>query len=225
MGESTNKDPMSFLYMNLLADILMQETVEFENEFRIKMEFIRDQEKLCFSNAKNLVSVDQFLRTLNGTLLKLEMDLNENENLLIQAEDTVTILERSCVNVPEQRQCRVDPLVRATYTDLLRLLMSTEKSAVQCNSLREEIEAYNNEVSGKLMPVNVIGQIMDFHNRTLDTMEKQINLLNVQIEGLKKEFAEMAKREAKLLLAASLPHVPCIPEPKPRKPCPKNLRI
>lgn len=84
------------------------------------------------------------------------MDLSENENLLIQAEDTVTILERSCVNVPEQRQCRVDPLVRATYTDLLRLLMSTEKSAVQCNSLREEIEVYNNEVSAKLIPVNVV---------------------------------------------------------------------
>lgn len=54
MGESTNKDSMSFLYMNLMADILMQETAEFENEFRIKMEFIRDQEKLCFTNAKNV---------------------------------------------------------------------------------------------------------------------------------------------------------------------------
>lgn len=70
-----------------------------------------------------------------------------------------------------------------------------------------------------------IGQIMDFHNRTLDTMEKQINLLHVQVEGLKNEFADMAKHEAKLLLSTSLAHPPCNPEPKPRKPCSKNLRI
>ncbi|KAH8276136.1 hypothetical protein KR026_001327 [Drosophila bipectinata] len=219
MGESTSKDPASFHNMNLLADILIRETEELENEFRIKMEFIRDQEKLCFSNANNLVTVDQFLKTINGTLLKLETDLNENDDLLIQAEDKVAILERSCVNVPEQRQSRVDPMVRATYTDLLRLLMSTEKSADQCNTLREEIEVYNNEMSEKLVPVNVIGKIMDFHNRTLDTMEKQINLLHVQIVGLKTEFADISKREEKLLLAALLP------KPKTRKPCSKYLRL
>ncbi|KAH8336508.1 hypothetical protein KR074_004692 [Drosophila pseudoananassae] len=219
MGESTRKDPTSFLYMNLLADILIRETEELENEFRIKMEFIRDQEKLCLSNANNLVSVDQFLKTINGTLFKLETDLNENEDMLIQAEEKVAILERSCVNVPEQRHSRVDPMVRATYTDLLRLLMSTEKSAAQCNTLREEFEVYNNEMSEKLVPVNVIGQIVDFHNRTLDTMEKQINLLQTQIEVLKTEFAGVAKREEKLLLAAFLP------KPKTRKPCSKNLRL
>lgn len=59
---------------------------------------------------------------------------------------------------------------------------------------------------------------MDFHNRTLDTMEKQINLLHVQVEGLKNEFADMAKHEAKLLLSTSLAHPLAIQNQSPGNP-------
>jgi len=54
MCESKFSDPSSFLYLDMLADILMRDTLEMEVDFNKKMEFIKEQEQKVLENAKNV---------------------------------------------------------------------------------------------------------------------------------------------------------------------------
>jgi len=99
--------------------------------------------------------MDQMLGPINCSMLKLEMELHENETNLIEAEKAITRLEQTCPR-SESNGCRTYPLARATYEDLLSLLVSAEKTAAQCTTIREEIEMYNQEASAKLPPKSVV---------------------------------------------------------------------
>lgn len=89
-------------------------------------------------------------------MLGVEMDLNQNETNLIEAEKAVSRLERNCQRAEHGPPSRVYPLARATYEDLLEQLLATEKIAVRCNNVRGEIEAFHQEAVEKLMPRNVV---------------------------------------------------------------------
>ncbi|KAH8383217.1 hypothetical protein KR009_007409, partial [Drosophila setifemur] len=215
MCELNIPKPSDFLYLSLLADILKQDTDELESDFKIKMEFVCKQEKKCLENAEDvniidkssfnkfkfqhmlynhqLFSLDQFLGSFQSSLLRLEMELNDNELLLIEAENAVCQLERTCVNVPDRKPCRMYPLARSSYAELLGLLMSTENSTAQCNTLREEIEVFNKEASEQVAPMNVIAKIIDYHNKTLVTLDKQLEQLQCQVGKVQHEYDQIDK--------------------------------
>jgi len=66
MCESKFSDPSSFLYLDMLADILMRDTLEMEVDFNKKMEFIKEQEQKVLENAKNVRdSLAKDINTIN----------------------------------------------------------------------------------------------------------------------------------------------------------------
>ncbi|XP_070073723.1 uncharacterized protein [Drosophila takahashii] len=193
MSESNSSDPTTFLYLDMLSDLLMRDTLEMETSFNNQMKFIKDQEQKVLDNAKNVFSMDQLLGSINCCLLKVEMELNDNEFNLIEAEKAVTRLEQACPR-SDSTACRTYPLARFTYQDLLSLLLSAESTAAQCNTLREEIEMYNKEASEKLPPKNVI---MDYHNNILLSLEKEIQKLQSEVTKVQREYEVLkGKQEA-----------------------------
>ncbi|XP_065722830.2 optineurin [Drosophila suzukii] len=204
MCESKFSDPSSFLYLDMLADILMRDTLEMEVDFNKKMEFIKEQEQKVLENAKNLISMDQMLGPINCSMLKLEMELHENETNLIEAEKAITRLEQTCPR-SESNGCRTYPLARATYEDLLSLLVSAEKTAAQCTTIREEIEMYNQEASAKLPPKSVITKIIDYHNNILILLEKEIEKLQCEVTKVQREYEELNKKMEPSKLIAQCP--------------------
>ncbi|KRK03666.1 uncharacterized protein Dyak_GE24377, isoform B [Drosophila yakuba] len=156
-------------------------------------------------------------------MLKMEMELNENETNLIEAEKVVTKLEQRCPS-PEVVGCQTYPLTHATYQDLLGLLMSTETTAHQCNQMKEEIEMYNKEVSAVVIPGNVVAKLIECHNNTLESLEKKIETLQSQVTKVQKEFEQLYNEQD-----ASKFNVPCpykqIKELKPKDVCGIQLRM
>ncbi|XP_070143344.1 uncharacterized protein [Drosophila kikkawai] len=189
-----SEGPMSFMHLDMLADILHHDLREMASDFEIKSQFCKEQEQKCLDNAINLLSVDQLLGSLNCCMLKLEMDLNENETNLIEAEKTVSRLERNCQINSKNPSPRVYPLARATYEDLLEQLLATEKTAVQFNNIKNEIEAFHQESVEKLAPGSVLSQItklISYHTSTLESMEKQIQDLETHVNQLQSEFERL----------------------------------
>ncbi|KAH8292428.1 hypothetical protein KR054_009665, partial [Drosophila jambulina] len=184
-------EPMSFMHLDMLADILYHDLEEMASDFEIKSQFCKEQEQKCIDNAMNFITVDQLVNSLNCCMLKLEMDLNENETNLIEAEKTVSRLERNCRKDSEDPPSRVYPLARATYEDLLEQLLATEKTAVQCNNIKAEIEAFHQEAAEKLAPRSLITKIIDYHTATLESMDKQIKHFESQINQVQGEFERL----------------------------------
>ncbi|KAH8363155.1 hypothetical protein KR084_006052 [Drosophila pseudotakahashii] len=200
MSESNSADPTSFLYLDMLADLLMRDTLEMETYFNNQMKFIKEQEQKVLDNAKNVFSMDQSLGSINCSMLRIELDLNENELFLIEAEKAVSRLEQACPQ-SDSTACRTYPLARVTYQDLLSLLLSAESTAAQCNTLKEEIEMYNKEASGKLPQKTVIAKIMNYHNNILLSLEKGIDKLKIEVTKVQREYEELnRKHEASKLL-------------------------
>ncbi|XP_016949770.1 uncharacterized protein LOC108024378 [Drosophila biarmipes] len=222
MCDSKFSDPTSFLYLDMLADILMRDTVEMEADFNKKVEFIKEQEQKVMDNAKNLLSMDQMLGPITCSMLKLEMELSENESSLIEAEKAVTRLEQTCSS-SNSSGCRTYPLARATYEDLLSLLMSAEKTAAQCNTMREQIEMYNQEATAKLPPKTVIGKIIDYHNNILLLLEKEIEKLQSEVTKVQREYEELNRKLEPCKLIAQ---APCHKnDSKPMAKCEVQLRM
>ncbi|KAH8264306.1 hypothetical protein KR038_006353, partial [Drosophila bunnanda] len=208
--ENMSGEPMSFMYLDMLANVLYRDMEEMALDFETKSQFCKEQEQKCMDNAINVLSVHQFVNSLNCSMLRLEMDLNENETDLLEAEKTVARLERNCQRDPENPSSRVFPLARATYEDLLVQLLATEKTAAQCNNIRTEIEALHQEAVEKLAPRSLITQIINYHTFTLESMEKQVNQFESRINQMQGEFKRlMEDQKAK----KSLSKCPCQPTP------------
>ncbi|XP_017119127.1 uncharacterized protein LOC108140689 [Drosophila elegans] len=190
MCEPNYSDPSSFLQLDMLADILMRYAFEFESDFNTKLAFIKEQEQKCMENSKNVLSVSQILGSVNCSMLKLEMELNENEINLIEVEKAITRLEQSCPTA-DKMACRKCPLARVTYNDLLSLLMSANQMSTQCNHIREEVEMFNKQAAEQLAPANVIAKIIDYHNSTLKSLEKHIEEMQSQVTKVQRNFEEL----------------------------------
>ncbi|EDW84201.2 uncharacterized protein Dwil_GK13269 [Drosophila willistoni] len=191
MCEPATKDPMSFLYLDLMANHLLRDIEEATKDFNDKMVFLREQESNILENVKNLISIDEFLDLLRKCVVKMEIELSDNENGLIEAERTVARLERSLTGC-ESLDGKWIPLQRSTYKHLLKLLLSADRSYAQCACLKDEIEDYNQELIGKVAPEK-IGDIIDYHNKSLELLERQISELESQTEVLKLNFDQISK--------------------------------
>nr|ADB93358.1 MIP16470p [Drosophila melanogaster] len=142
-----------------------------ESDFNTKLKFLKEQEQICLDNAKNALPIDDTLRSVKCTMLRVEMELHENEINLIQAEKAVTKLEQSYPS-PESLAGQVFPLASTTYQDLLSMLMSSKKTVDHCNQIKEEVATYNEQISAKVPSVNLVTKLIDYHNNTLESMEK-----------------------------------------------------
>ncbi|KAL7728513.1 hypothetical protein ACLKA6_012527 [Drosophila palustris] len=187
MCESSNlSDPMSFLYLDMLSTILIDDTKELEKQFDTKMHFIREQEQNCLENAKQLVFIDQFVDTLKKCVCQTELELQENEFDLLEAEKVISYFETSM-------SLKCLKYEHSNYLVLLKLLLSADRSAAQCNKLKDEIEQYNNETCKQLEPVKLITKIIGYHKDTLDMLENQINKLECMTKDVASNYEEIIK--------------------------------
>ncbi|XP_017142936.1 uncharacterized protein LOC108156135 [Drosophila miranda] len=192
MAQANVSDPVPFLYLDLMADLLMHETKEIALEFERKAELIREQEAAVLQNAKLLIKVDQFVGDVKACTMKLEMDLDENEQLLAEAEKAASKLERSCSTFPANSG-RIEPLTHHTYLDLLKQIESAKKMSEECNILRADFYAFGKETAERLAPANVIGQLIDYHNKALTTLEDQIEQLEGKVGAIATEYEEITE--------------------------------
>ncbi|BFF89084.1 uncharacterized protein DMAD_07917 [Drosophila madeirensis] len=191
MAEPNISDPMPFLYLDWMSEILLQDTKEMATEFTRKAVYLREQEAKVLENAKQLIQIDQFVDDMKACTLKLEMDLNENEQLLAEAEKEATKLERSCSTL--SNICRIEPLTPHNYLDLLKLIESTKKMSEKCNSLTEDFEEFGKEAAERLSPASVIGKLIDSHNNVLTSFEKQIEELAGKVSLIANEYEHITE--------------------------------
>ncbi|XP_034486345.1 uncharacterized protein LOC117790845 [Drosophila innubila] len=194
MCESSISDPMSFLYLDMLSTILINDTKEFEKLFDTKVNFIREQEHNCQENAKQLAFVDQFVDTLKNCVFQTELELQENEFELLEAEKIISHYESSYVDASTSLTFTNIQFKYSNYLVLLKLLLSADRSAAQCNKLKDDIEQYNIEAYKYLEPIKLITKIMDYHKNTLDMMENQINKLECMTKEVASNYDELNKR-------------------------------
>ncbi|KAH8312479.1 hypothetical protein KR044_010994, partial [Drosophila immigrans] len=183
MGEPSLTDPMSFLYLDMLSDILIDDTKELEHQFETKMQFLREQEQLCFETGKHLVFIEKFVETLKNCVYKLELELAKNESELLQAEKVILCCEASYRAPMKSPMFTTMPFKYSSFLVLMKLLLSADRTAAQANVLKAEIQHYNEEAIAHLEPINMITKIIDYHRQSLDMMEKQVN----QMESMTRE--------------------------------------
>ncbi|XP_030571819.1 uncharacterized protein LOC115770621 isoform X2 [Drosophila novamexicana] len=186
MHEPSISDPMSFLYLDMLSNLLLEDAKEIGKEFDIKMNFIRQQERNCLENAK------QFIEAMKECLFQTELELQEYEADLLNVEKYISRYEASSIDFPKGP----DPirLMPRSYLVFLKLLLSADCSAAQCNNLRAELDQYNNEALKCLDSPKVITKIMDYHLKTLNLLEKKLNSLQSLSDNVAKSYDQMANK-------------------------------
>ncbi|EDW66863.1 uncharacterized protein [Drosophila virilis] len=192
MHEPSISDPMSFLYLDMLSNLLLEDVKEIGKEFDIKINFIRQQERSCLENAKQLISVDQFIKTMRDCLFQMELELQENEADLLNVEKSISRYQASSIYFDKGPDAI--RLMPRNYLLFLKLLLSADCSAAQCNNLRAELDQYNNEALKCLDSPKVITKIMDYHLKTLNTLEKKLNHLQSLSDNVAKSYDQMAKK-------------------------------
>ncbi|XP_023178539.2 uncharacterized protein LOC111604633 isoform X2 [Drosophila hydei] len=175
MSDPFIADPMSFLYLDILCTVLLEDTEDAVEEFNLKMNLIREQESICVENGKKLVSVDQFIGSMKTCIYQTELELQENEAQLVAIERLVSRYEAS--NLVFLKSPELIPLIPNSYMAFLQLLLSADRSTAQCNSLKEELTVYNNDAIDHLECPNLITQIMDYHLKALNTLENKLDKL------------------------------------------------
>ncbi|EDV49114.1 uncharacterized protein LOC6553266 [Drosophila erecta] len=220
MSNPSFSDPATVLFLDMLADILTHDSLQMESDFNTKMQFINEIVKTCEDDAKNLHYVGQTLRSARCSMLKLEMDLKENEANLIEAEKLVEMSEQ-CQS-PEVVSYQTYPLGRPTYQDLLSLLMSTEKTADQCNQMKEEIVMNNHPIPANGIPGNLVAKLIDCHRCTLEALEKQMENLQSHVAAVDKEFGHLYNEQDASKFNAPCPCKP-IEKLKPKDGCGKRI--
>ncbi|KAH8414045.1 hypothetical protein KR222_003368, partial [Zaprionus bogoriensis] len=192
MCEDSKTDPMSFLYIDMMANILLDTTKELEAEFNIKMEFIREQENTCLENTKQLIVLSEVMDKLRDCVTQTELELNQNEMELLEAEKMITNFESNSKYA--QRPHPADMTFRYSSTlVLLKLLLSADHSMAQCNKLKDEIEHYNTEAFKRYEPCKTVGKILDYHAQSLQALESQINELERMTQEVARNYDEIKK--------------------------------
>lgn len=194
MCESSISDPMSFLYLDMLSTILINDTKELENSFDTKMRFILEQEQNCLENVKQLTFIDQFVDTLKKCVFQTEMELQEYEFELLEAEKVISHYETTYLCHPNSSTFSNMQFKHSNYLVFLKLLLSADRSAAQCNNLKVDIEQYNIEAYKRLEPIKLITKILNYHKNTLDMLEKQIKKLECMTEEVASNYDEVTKR-------------------------------
>ncbi|KAH8360248.1 hypothetical protein KR093_011472, partial [Drosophila rubida] len=194
MGDASLTDPMSFLYLDMLSTILIDDTKELETQFETKMQFLREQERTCLENGKHLVFIDQFIKALQSAVYKVELQLAENENELLEAEKIISTCELSYVDPLKCPRFTTMPFKHSSFLMLMKLLLSADRSAAQANALKADVEHFNIEVDSHLEPIKMITKIMDCHLKTLDKMEKDINQLEFMVKDVTDSYDKITKK-------------------------------
>ncbi|XP_034112315.2 uncharacterized protein LOC117573316 [Drosophila albomicans] len=194
MGDTCITDPMTFLYLDMLSTILIDDTKELENQFETKLKFIREQEKICLENGKQLVFIDQFVETLKDCVYKLELELMENENELVQAERVISHCEAMYMDPMKCPKFNTMPFKHSCFLVLMKLLLSADRSAAQANLLKAEIERFNTEAGSHLEPINMITKIIDYHRKSLVLMEQEINKLESMTKDVTNSYDQITKQ-------------------------------
>ncbi|XP_064554618.1 uncharacterized protein LOC135439758 isoform X2 [Drosophila montana] len=186
MHEPSISDPMSFLYLDLLSNLLLEDANEIGKEFDVKMNFIREQERSCLENAK------QFIESMRECLFQTELELQENEADLLNVEKTILRYEASYIDFSKGPDpIRLRP---SSYLVFLKLLLSADCSAAQCKNLREELDQYNNEALERLDSPKLITKIMDCHLKTLNSLEKKLDQLQSLADNVAKSYDQMINK-------------------------------
>lgn len=179
MSDPFIADPMSFLYLDILCTVLLEDTEDAVEEFNLKMNLIREQESICVENGKKviywncwkwnrilslnliciqLVSVDQFIGSMKTCIYQTELELQENEAQLVAIESLVSRYEAS--NLVFLKSPELIPLIPNSYMAFLQLLLSADRSTAQCNSLKEELTVYNNDAIDHLECPNLVSKLL-----------------------------------------------------------------
>ncbi|EDV92556.1 uncharacterized protein LOC6563159 [Drosophila grimshawi] len=192
MSSPSISDKMSFTCLDLLLNILIEDTKEFQKEFDTKMSFIREQENYCSKNMEELISIQDFVESMKKCLFQTELELGEFESSLLQAEQYISLLEAQSNNFSQNSQFA--NLITSNYRDLLVLLLSADRSAAQCNNLRKEIDLYNNLVSKHFAAPKLIITIMDYHVKALKSMDEQLNQLQCMADNVASNYDQITKQ-------------------------------
>ncbi|XP_060645464.1 uncharacterized protein LOC132784084 [Drosophila nasuta] len=173
MGDTCITDPMTFLYLDMLSTILIDDTKELENQFETKLKFIREQEKICLENGKQLVFIDQFVETLKDCVYKLELELMENENELVQAERVISHCEAMYMDPMKCPKFNTMPFKHSCF-------FGSHEAA----SLRRPFRS-----SGQF-----ITKIIDYHRKSLVLMEQEINKLESMTKEVTNSYDQITKQ-------------------------------
>lgn len=117
-------------------------------------------------NRLQLKYIDQFVDTLKKCVFQTELELQENEFELLEAEKIISHYESFRVDPSTSLKFTNIQFNYSNYLDLLKLLLSADRSAAQCNKLKDEIEQYNTEAYERLEPIKLV-RPAEIHYRTI----------------------------------------------------------
>ncbi|TDG52171.1 hypothetical protein AWZ03_001452 [Drosophila navojoa] len=156
------------------------------------MDFIREQERNCLEIGKERVTVDLLINKMQECIFQTELELQENE---VQLDEMDKLLSRYQANYidfskgPEQI-----PLRPSSYRTFLKLLISADQSTAQCNDLKEELKAYNEEAIVRLESPNLVTRIMDYHLSAITGLEKKLDKLHKLTNQVIKSYNKICRK-------------------------------
>ncbi|XP_030376448.1 uncharacterized protein LOC115625524 [Scaptodrosophila lebanonensis] len=188
--KSAISEPTStFLYVDLMASMLLRDTQELEADFHNKMEFVREQEQNCLQNEQNLIIIDKFVNLLKTCLMNMELEMHRNECAILDAERSLRCMDECFEKFGEEGIS----LKRSSYMEILKLLVSADSSTELCNNLKNDIDVYKEEVATRVIPHNLISSIIAYHNKALEGMERQVNELELKVNELADCYEDAAQ--------------------------------
>lgn len=101
-----------------------------------------------------LITVDMLINKMQECIFQTELELQENE---VQLDEMDKLLSRYQANyIDFSKGPEWIPLKPSSYRTFLKLLLSADQSTAQCNNLKEELKAYNEEAIKRLESPNLV---------------------------------------------------------------------
>lgn len=101
-----------------------------------------------------LIDVDLLISKMQECILQTEIELQENEVQLNEMDKLLSRYQANYIDFSKGPE-RI-PLIPGSYRVFLKLLISADQSTAQCNSLKDELKAYNEEAIERLKSPNLV---------------------------------------------------------------------
>jgi len=104
--------------------------------------------------------------TLRNCVFQTELELQETEFELLEAEKIISHYESSFIDPSTSLEITNIQFNYNNYLVLLKLLLSADRSAAQCNKLKDDIEQYNIEAYKYLEPIKMVRASWNIYYRS-----------------------------------------------------------
>ncbi|XP_030371177.1 uncharacterized protein LOC115621622 [Scaptodrosophila lebanonensis] len=189
---------ISFSYLDLISSMLLRDTKELEADYQTKLQYVIEKEQNLMLTKQNLEKIHKSINMIKNCVMKLELELQQNDCIMVKAERALTDIEELLQRF-DGKDCNFNE--RSDYMEFMELLLSAQSFTAKRKLLKKRLERYRKYLTAHAKPKNIsifkkktcIIGIADCHCKALMQIEGLITDLKMQSNEISQMFDDEKK--------------------------------